>query len=641
MSDQNVILFSNKTLGPYPLSSIFDPEVDGNDPNLAAGKIVPAVSSQVVDDIHGSKNRLYTVIAVDENTFKSTLIPTKIVTTAGDDERIVSYGNDVYMLYYISSTRRLIVDNKLTFFGAHGVKYQLVKINADGSTTVISKYASDPAEGADEVSTIDLEVSPVNQSKKCPDCYTDIDLIEKDQIYLFIYDETDTTVAVVSLVTKEASGVIDTTGKVVLSLDVTANQTDDAGNIILYLNQNKSDLVFTLTLQYSDSTSETIEVDNITTHMYGFENVKSSVANVMFPVLFKKYLPTSSLTVNYVSCLKYVKIVFSGAYGIAKLSPIPVWDDVTCTWSLKLLRYHSVRTTNPEYIVPTVTGFDPNKFDVEQSILLTTTHVNPSNVNEAYRQRILLNLISPRKLVFDGDTYTFTRGTGNTRVWTNTTTPGVVKTITYNINGQQWEQRTGTTLNYYMTRNVDDIHNPWDRSHKWRTAGSSQSSKHCNVTLHITTDPDAVNWTIAPSPNTNNIKYGDNVAPYIRPKIYYGTRAGSTGHVYFIPASLFGTSSTSGLNMTNNFYSNAAPPKLPLEAFPTVPTHFTIRDSVTLAVKLATPIAMANWNDDLPIAADSSYTNKTVIVEFLKYNTETSNYDIIYGVPVEVVSKSV
>ena len=203
MSDRKIILFGNKTLGIYKLSNIFNPDVDGTDPT-AAGKIVPALYSQVIDDINGKKNKLYTVIAVDETTYKSILIPSSFIANTDNEERVVSYGNDIYMLYYIEASGRLIIDNKLTFFGEHGVKYQLVRVNSDGTTTVINKYATDPSGGGIPITeTIDLEVSEISGSKKCPNCYTDLTLTEGNQIYLYIYDITDTVVAMISLITKK------------------------------------------------------------------------------------------------------------------------------------------------------------------------------------------------------------------------------------------------------------------------------------------------------------------------------------------------------------------------------------------------------------------------------------------------------
>ena len=84
----------------YPLSRIYDPDIDGTDAS-ASGKIIPEVCSQIVDDTKGLHNQLYTVTAVDPETYKVTMVPTAIVMTEdGQPDRVLSYGNDIYMLYY-------------------------------------------------------------------------------------------------------------------------------------------------------------------------------------------------------------------------------------------------------------------------------------------------------------------------------------------------------------------------------------------------------------------------------------------------------------------------------------------------------------------------------------------------------------
>ena len=133
----------------YPLSWIYNPDIHGSDVT-ASGKIVPQIASQIVDDTAGMHNQLYTVIAVDPETLKTTMIPTSIVSTDdGQPDRILSYGNDIYILYYATVTitdnqgveqslTRLVIDNKLAFFGQHGAQYELVRTKADGTKVVVT-----------------------------------------------------------------------------------------------------------------------------------------------------------------------------------------------------------------------------------------------------------------------------------------------------------------------------------------------------------------------------------------------------------------------------------------------------------------------------------------------------------------------
>jgi len=636
MSIRNITLFGNKTLGPYKLSDIFNPDVDGTDP-AAAGKIVPAVYSQVIDDIHGKKNKLYTVIAVDESTFKSTLIPSAFIATTDDEERIVSYGNDIYMLYYIEASGRLIVDNKLTFFGDQGVKYQLLKINADGSTTVVSKYTSDPVGGGvPVVDTIDLVASEVSYVKKCPNCYTDVTLAQGQQIYLNILDSTDIVVAAVALIVKEASGILEAVNNPIINLTVTANQMD-GDDIILYVNQNKDDLEFEVRVVYADATEEVVTIDSITTYLYGFSEINSNISNATYTLLFKKYLPSSDYKVNYVACTKLVKIITPEIpYGLAKISPIPIWNETTKVWDLKLLAYYADRITNPEYMVGVSVGtYSGSVFDTSQNITINTTHENPSGIDESYTQSFSIKLNNPNKVIFDSIEYTFTSGTGTSRVWTNSSNPSSIKTISFSAN--RWIQKTNNT-SVFQSSTTTASSNPWNAGLSWQEISTGTvTAKTCTIDTFVLQNPASVNWLLGPIPNTSNIFYGNNSVNFKRPRIYYGTRPGSTGSVYHIPSSIFGTSSTSMLNVINNFYTNANPPRRSTEAFAPTPTHFVIKDSSTLAALTSTPIAIANWNSDLAMIA--GYTGKTVIVEFLV--EDDGDYLVIYGVPVEVVSASI
>lgn len=631
MSERKITLFGNKTLGPYRLSEIYDPDADGSNPE-ASGKVVPALYSQIVDDIHGRKNKIYTVIAVDQNTFKSTMIPSSILPT-GDDERIVSYGNDIYMLYYVATSGRLIVDSKLSFFGSQAVKYQIIRVNTDGSATVISKYSDEPGSGAPVVSTIELEMVGGTNVRTCPNCYTDLNMSQGELVYLRLLDESDTMVASVALITHSAEGIMAPLSNPVIDLLVTANQMNDVGDIILYHNQNKKDLVFIVKLKYADLSEQEITIDNQTSYVYGMDEIETSISGSSYQVLFKKYLPSSDYAVNYVATTRMVRIVTAEPYGIAKISIIPAWDPVNKAWSVKHLAYYADKITTPAYITPAVTGHVGNVFDVRQNLVLETTHENPSGVDEQYVQNPGIKYISPPTIVFNDETYALASGSsGSARVWASPTSN---KSISYSTITNRWELRQGSNILYRSTNSP----NPWDKNVKWynHTTGA-EVGYVIDISADVQHNPLFNNWVIYAGSLSSDVMYGNSSSIHIRPRIYYGTRSGSSGNVYHIPSSLFGTSSTSMDQVLNNFYVSASPPKAPHEAFPSTPTHFRIRSSDTLAA-LMSPMAIADWNDDLPIASGNTYSGKTVIVEFL--SLESGVYKILYGVPVEVVPRSI
>ena len=94
--------------------------------------------------------------------------------------------------------------------------------------------------------------------------------------------------------------------------------------------------MFTISTKLADDTTIPEVIDNITSHAYGIEEVESTVVGAKYNLLFKKYLTSPDYAVNYVYCTKELEIIAAPAYGIAKISVIPVWSTSTKTWVLVL-----------------------------------------------------------------------------------------------------------------------------------------------------------------------------------------------------------------------------------------------------------------------------------------------------------------
>lgn len=622
MSEKKVTLFGNKTLGPYKLSEIFDPDVDPSSPE-SSGKIVPAVKSLVIDDSVGGRNRLWVVTSVDQDTFKATLSPASV--SAGiDEERIVGYGNDIYMLYYIPDTKKIIVDNKLTFFGNQGVKYQITKTEANGTVTVLSKYDED----MNPVDTIDLEMHGGSESyvKKCPPCYTDAVLSQGSLASLMILNSDNLVVAQVQVVVKNASGVLESTKNPVTDLTVSPNQEHE-GYAVLLKGQDPNTLRFTVKVKYDDNTEDEIITQKTVTeiqqggevYIYGADQMESSRSGAVFSLLFKKYLPTYDYTTNHVSCLKNVKVVMpENPYGISKVSPIPIWSSTLSRWNLKLLMYYYDLNKDPEYVGSEPEGYDGTLFDVEQVLTVSTTHQNPYNETESYIQKFSITFNTPRKLKFNNLDYTFNGGAGALRRWINIS-GGTTKTILFD---GVWKHMEGSTETHTGT----NTGNPWNAT--WSPTAT------CSIADELKAYGN-VNWLISDYPNTSDIMYGNDEDPYDRPRIMYG----SSGYV--IPEGIFGSTIDGVGKFLNDFYRNAMPPKRVYEAFARMPTHFRMRDVDSLSViqnsSSVSIVALEDWNDPLPFPSNATYSGKTVIVEFLEHVSGTT-YKKLYGMPVEIVS---
>ena len=104
MSSLKQILFGERAAGVYLKTEIYDPDIDGSD-ITSSGKIVPAIGSLIIDITEGRQVQQYTVVAVDQTTYKVTMVPsTYVVDSTTQTDRVLSYGNDLFFLYFNSVT---------------------------------------------------------------------------------------------------------------------------------------------------------------------------------------------------------------------------------------------------------------------------------------------------------------------------------------------------------------------------------------------------------------------------------------------------------------------------------------------------------------------------------------------------------
>ena len=138
-------------------------------------------------------------------------------------------------------------------------------------------------------------------------------------------------------------------------------------------------------------------------------------------------------------------------------------------------------------------------------------------------------------------------------------------------------------------------------------------------------------FLIAPD-SSSPFVYGAQDAQHNRPKLNYD----AIRETYFIPTSLF----PNELEFIDDFYTRAVPPYLPeTETVAPTPTHFTLRDRTNGRVLVALPVPINVYDQEMSFIVTgidpSEYNNSTIIVEFLV--DRTSHFDVLYGVPVEVV----
>lgn len=151
-----------------------------------------------------------------------------------------------------------------------------------------------------------------------------------------------------------------------------------------------------------------------------------------------------------------------------------------------------------------------------------------------------------------------------------------------------------------------------------------------NQTIYLTITAPGNDQPFLIRSTVDGVGYGSENALYNRPKLMYDANLEG----YFISSINFPNST----EFLRNFYYAATPPWLvATEIEPPVPTHFTIRDSVSLRPLLAAPLGIFEYSELmslLSLTTPDAFVNGTVIFEFL---TESgSGYNLLYGAPVEV-----
>ena len=585
------VLFGERAAGVYLKSEIFFPTDDIVDPNTS-GKIVPAVGAIVVDDSIGLHNQLYVVTAVNQLTYEPTLVPASyVVDGSAQVDRVLSYGNDIFMLYFSSVTKsvnhsninltRLIVDNKLSLFGKHAATYQLIRTDDDGNEIVISrKYiAGDNNTLIPAGTSISMADTGVEGIRKCDGCYTDVTLEEGEEIRCNVYTAGGILIAQIQLIAKKAHLLNETvdTANPIIGMEIKGTQQTPDGKLFLFQGQSVHELGIYVDLKYRNGESVTIAIDNRRGFCYGLERVTSGIAGVEFPITVKYYLSASDATgeisesngsivddniTRFITNNTSIKIISVSKDLISKVSPIPIWikgttEEDTGHWELRFLRYRdsrmfspysTIHSADPEY-VEIVDGFNGTLFDTTQKVYIRyKEEVNNLGTTEIRNSSFVIELRDP-------------------------------------------------------VANPNDI----------------------------------VKWLIKDD-LTSNITYGDNRSPHLRPRIVYRPGTG-----YRIPSEVFSeTSSQSAVEVfLENFYFNAQPPKRVDESKAPTPTHFLIKkidnNGSPLTVDAVPVEEFSNVLNLVIQNSNNSLVGTTVIVEFIR-ELDAATCEYLYGVPVEVIS---
>lgn len=584
--DQGIVLFGENAAGVYMFSNIYDPDIDGSDPTLASGKIVPAVGSQVVKITTTASSaircQLYTVTAINPTTYKVTLEPTSLVSTEESNyDRVLSYGNDIFMLYFAPTTvtvlgqdislTKLIVDNKFSMFGNHSAKYQLTRTTQSGVIEIISLTYS--TSGSLTSTMIDMveTTSAYPGVRRCNGCFTMHDLVDGELITCNIYDAAGLLIGAVTLVTKQAHYLNDASeaANPIVTFTVDGNQFDPAdGKLFLYKGQNKEELVIYPTLTYANNgMSQIVPIDGISGFVYGLEDLDTSIPGMEFPLTIKYYVNEDVVSdllevvgdVAFLSTTITVKIVSQDIYTLNKVSIAPIWDAGSSRYTLSLRGYKINRAdvNGPSTgNFATVTGFSGTTLNSAQTItILATTQAENGSIAE-FEQQVVIELRNPTGVPAGG-----------------------------------------------------------------------------------------IRWLIRDPSTPVGDSYGDNTGEHIRPTIRYN----STFENYEIPTTgnsniaVTANSNQTALEvLIENFYTKASPPTVDGESVAPTPTHFRIINPMTGQSISPTYRDITQWSGNLLLTHETAlprqYVGNTLVMEFLLSNGAGS-YSYLYSAPVDVVDE--
>lgn len=675
-TDNHVTVFRKRDLGLYPLSRIYDPVT-----NNGKGTIIPAVGSQVIDDIKGNHNRLYTVIAVDPTTYASTLTPTVFLDEKIKSRKISGYTNDLFMLYFKKETIKnenghleeiyvVSPDERITIFGEDAYSYQIWTIE----DVPITRYLGDWEDWPGQHGPIPLDphwagsypeynqyvpesdhvipLAPLYQmsvgedgfdttepyAKKCvPSCITyihDAPLKTGDLYLLKIFDKTNIIIAELTLVACESeipsvdpNEDLDIKSRpTVIDFDVVCNQME--GNvIILRRGQDPYQLQFTGIITYSDGSQTEVPLDGDSGFVYGLEEVSSEIPNIHIPILFKYYLPFAQ--------------------------PVYLRENVSVTDAYNQIT--EALGENSSEGEQAVQDFYESTKDVKigsSRYISCMKYIYVTNtVDDVVNKVSLIPIWSESKWLFKVLGYRFDR-------------TGVMTFASDDVSIEDAEN-VGVSFNTMLPNDteqkfiikIDDTSN-----------GVVEIQQLGYIKLKNPASRPDMLFTIRDAVSKNNYVYGQNDGYHHRPFIFADVVEGVTEYkipVYNNGAFVGDTSITDFDNESDyltykriqifltTYYYDSNPPMLISEANPPKPTHFRVMgwkngqyEPVATVENDGTAyeyIPVELYYKPLTLTVDPSNIESTWVIEFYRVaneGTATESYETLYGNPVTVHTKS-
>jgi hypothetical protein len=390
------------------LEQLYDPDIHASiaSPEEAEqlGLVVPSVRSIIIGP--GPRYTKYDVIAVDPDTFKTTLQQWTIELNYADQTYFANYGNDIFCLYYDDRVKpiSLLVDGKLFVFGESNTEYRLTRVHPTTKVReTISVYMDSDGKFISDRIPLRSVTHPMPSGWKiCTNCHTLLapnELLDGDTVKLEVYNNLGELTTEFQLIVRRAIPLndLDPESNPIIGFDATALQMQ-GDTFVLYEKQDETHLGIQPFLTFANGQIEYLTIDNENCFMYGFNDFIPSFAGLKRKILIKYFLSKrmqSSLTISdrktrYVSVEKTLIVIPNESTLGLKVSVVPLWNNIDGVWVLRFFGYTErqdvVHDLTPLTTIETT--FDGSSYGVWQKVQYSVklSDIFGLATNDVYRQ---------------------------------------------------------------------------------------------------------------------------------------------------------------------------------------------------------------------------------------------------------------
>lgn len=415
-----ITLFTEQDASVLRIEQLYVPGTapSRNTAGLPIGNIIPVVGTLVIDVVNN--NTLYAVDAVDPNTHATTLGPARmpVDNTNPDDAlvSIISYGNDIFRLYYDLRASPTIVwpDRRLVVFGVEIVSYQLVTNPGTPQQVILSQnYDSTGTYTGPLVpmaAVTNATGTALEGAQYCAPCRVTAALTDNQEVFVQFFNSQGALEATASMFTKQ-SIIVNEAGYLtptIAGVSIISTQSRGNNEIFIFQNQDVDSLGIQVQLTYTDGHSRIVPVDNSQCYIYGLADFVSSYPGLQQEILVKYFLGSdesassalSSQGQSFVTAEVSLVVVANELATGVKISAIPRWNNSTSKYDLFFYLYTDARTnvTNVTGLVSInpSTPYNGSLYGVAQNLILDLdmSQVFPSaySVSTLYQQTLIITL---------------------------------------------------------------------------------------------------------------------------------------------------------------------------------------------------------------------------------------------------------